>query len=292
MRADISPCPACGNRRFRRRFIKKGKHFWRCRECGLEMQFPLPTLEELREYYDSSYQDGLYKAFLEADTLKQLTSEQRLRRLLPLARPGRWLDVGCSSGWFVEAARRAGIEAEGIDLSAVAVAAGRQRSLPLFCSTLEDFQPAYRYDTVTAFDLLEHVLDPLAFLQSVRRLLAPEGRVCIAVPNQGSLIAKVMGRRWYFYIPEEHLHYFNPSTMRRLLQRAGFCVQHCGPAYKTLTWQYSLLQFQDYNPLIYKVLNGLAKLAPRRLLVAPMELRIGEMLVTAQRVNPGEEDRN
>jgi 2-polyprenyl-3-methyl-5-hydroxy-6-metoxy-1,4-benzoquinol methylase len=227
----------------------------------------------------------MYKAFLEADEIKWLTANQRLKRLLPKARPGRWLDVGCSSGWFVEAARGAGIEAEGIDLSATAVEAARRRGLPVFCSTIEDFVPGHLYDTVTAFDVLEHVLDPYGFLHSVRRMLAPGGVVCLGVPNQGGLIAKLMGRRWYFYIPEEHLHYFNASTMRKLLERARFRVEHCGRAYKTLTYQYSLIQFQDYNPLIYSVLNAVAKAVPERWLRMPVELAIGEMLVTAARAD-------
>ncbi|MBZ5593047.1 MAG: class I SAM-dependent methyltransferase [Acidobacteriia bacterium] len=285
MEAEISPCPACENRRFRKRFTKKGRDFWRCTACGLEKQFPLPTLAELRDYYDGSYRDGMYKAFLDAEEIKRLTASQRLKRLLPLARPGRWLDVGCSSGWFVDVACRAGIQAEGIELSATAVEAARQRSLPVFCSTIEDFQPGHLYDTVTGFDILEHVLDPYGFLQSVRRLLAPGGVVCLGVPNLGGLISKAMGRRWYFYIPEEHLHYFNASTIRRLLERAGFRVQHCGRAYKTLTYRYSLIQFQDYNPLIYSVLNAAATVVPERLLRMPIELAIGEMLVTAARTD-------
>jgi len=289
METEISPCPACESRRFRKRFTKKGRDFWRCSTCGLEKQFPLPTLAELENYYDSSYRDGMYKAFQDAEEIKQLTASQRLKRILPLAKPGRWLDVGCSTGWFVDVACRAGIDAEGIELSAVAVEAARRRSLPVFRSTIEDFRPPHLYDTVTGFDILEHVLDPYEFLKSVRRLLVPGGVICLGVPNQGGLISKVMGRRWYFYIPEEHLHYFNASTMQRLLERAGFRVQHCGRAYKTLTFQYSLIQFHDYNPMIYSVLNAVSKIVPQRLLRMPVELAIGEMLVTAERVGSARE---
>ncbi len=284
MEAEISPCPVCENRRFHKRFTKKGRDFWRCLECGLEMQYPLPTLDELRGYYDGSYRQGMYKAFADAAEIKHLTAQQRLKRLLPLMPPGRWLDVGCSVGRFVEAARRAGIEADGIDLSEVAVAEARRRALPVFCATIEDFRSDRPYDAVVGFDVLEHVRDPLEFLRAARRLLVPGGTVCIGVPNLGSLIAKVMGRRWYFYIPEEHLHFFNPATLRRLLSRAGFEVRHCGPAFKTLTYEYSLIQFREYNPLLYRLLSAVSWLLPRAALRMPIELPIGEIVVTAARV--------
>lgn len=141
----IPPCPCCGAQRYRRLFVKKGRHFWRCRECGCERIFPQPTLPELQNYYDSSYQAGMYQDFLAADEMKRLTAETRFEKIRAHCRPGRWLDVGCSSGLLVETACRAGMQAEGIELSDLAVQEGKRagqcagqpskRSSPGTCST-------------------------------------------------------------------------------------------------------------------------------------------------------------
>src|SRR5262249_48930103 len=111
------------------------------------------------------------------------------------------------------------------------------------------------------------------------------GKVAISVPNQGSLTRRVMGPRWYFYIPEEHLHYFNPSNIRRFLSRGGFETEHCGRTWKPLTYRYALLHSKEYNPALYRVMNVASKLMPASLLDWVAPLYIGEMLVIARRLD-------
>lgn len=285
----ISPCPACRNRVFRKRFTKGGRDFWRCRSCGLEQQYPLPALEELRAYYDQSYASGMYKTFTAAEDMKRLTADRRLHEMTPHARSGRWLDVGCSNGVFVQQARSRGLDACGIDLSATAVDDARQRGLPVRCTTAEQYAPGESFDTVTAFDVLEHVRDPAGFLGAIHRLLSPGGVLALTVPNLASLARRIMGRRWYFYIPEEHLYYFDPPTIRALLTRTGFATRQCLRTYKPLTWRYSLLQFEEYNPLLHALLRPASNLLPARLLDYCVPLYIGEMLVIATRQEAGDD---
>lgn len=276
-------CLVCGETNARKRFTKKGRDFWRCGPCGFETQFPLPSPDELRRYYEESYGDGMYKEFVEAREIKKLTARARLDRIVPHCRAGRWLDVGCSNGVFVDVARQAGIDAEGIELAEAAVEEARRGGLPVCRGTIEQHDPNYRYDTIVAFDVLEHVLDPVSFLRAAHRLLAPGGSVVIAVPNQASLSRRIMGSRWYFYIPEEHLHYFNPSTLRRLIERCGFDARRCAVAYKYLTYGYSLVQFREYNPLLYRLLSFPARWLPRAAMEYPVPLPIGEMLMVGTR---------
>jgi 2-polyprenyl-3-methyl-5-hydroxy-6-metoxy-1,4-benzoquinol methylase len=280
---DSGPvCSVCDGADFRKIFRKGGRDFWRCRTCGYEVQHPLPSARELRTYYEESYVSGMYQLFTDADAMKRLTADQRLREIEPFVRPGRWLDVGCANGLFVAAARGRGRDARGIDLSATAVAAARRHGLPVECRTIEDFQPDVRFDTVTAFDVLEHVLDPAAFLRAVRQLLAPGATIAITVPNLSSLSRVLMRRRWYFYIPEEHLHYFTPSCLETLLVRTGFEIVRRARTYKPLTWNYSLSQLAAYNPLIHRALAPLSACIPPRLRERALPLYIGEMMVIAR----------
>jgi len=279
------PCPCCNCAILRPLFTKKARDFWRCRRCGYERVFPAPTLEELKHYYDRSYRAGLYRDFLLAEESKRLTARARFAQIQGYCRPGRWLDVGCSNGLMVQVANQAGMQAEGIDLSEVAILEGRGRSLSLVCSSIEDFHPPHRFDTITCFDVLEHVLDPVSFLNAVRRLLVPGVTVCISVPDQGSLIRKLMGRRWYFYIPEEHLHYFNAANLQQLLRRTLFEPQYWGSAPKVLTYRYAEVQFHAYNPLLYALLNMFGRLIPEALLEAPVRLHIGELIAVARTQN-------
>lgn len=280
--ASTAPCPACAGTSFTKRFEKKGRHFWRCATCGLERIDPPPTLAELEAYYNQSYESGLYKLFLQEDKMKQLTAEHRLNDIRQYAGPGRWLDLGCANGVLVEAARKAGFDAEGIDLSSVAVENGRSKGLPLHVSTVEDWNPGYQYQTITGFDILEHVLDPLGFTQHIQRLLAPGGVVILAVPDTASVFARLMGKGWWFYIPEEHLTYFHPASIERLYRRIGLEPLRTAWATKPLTLAYGLTQFEEYNPLIYKTLKTVSRILPGAVMNAIIPFYIGEMKAIAR----------
>jgi len=286
MSVSTPTCVACGGREFRKLFTKKGRDFWRCRGCGYETIYPLPTRDQLQAYYEASYAEGMYSAFVAAAEMKRLTARRRLEMTRPHCRPGPWLDVGCSDGTFVEEARRDGIDAEGIELSAAAVETATRRGLPVRCGTIDEAANGRRFSTVSAFDLLEHVLDPVASLAAIHRVLEPGGALVLTVPNVACLPRRLMGRRWYFYIPEEHLHYFDPTSIRLLLGRSGFTVERVARAMKSLTWQYTLGQFQEYNPRLHRLLQGVSRLLPARLRERPVHLYIGEMLVIARRA-PG-----
>jgi SAM-dependent methyltransferase len=163
----------------------------------------------------------------------------------------------------------------------VAVAQARAKGLPVEQSLAEDYQPEAPFDVVTCFDLVEHAIDPVQCLTAVHRLLVHGGKVVITLPNQASAIRKVMGPRWYFYIPGEHLHYFNPSTIRRLLSRTGFETERVVGISKPLSYRYSLTNLPNTTPrctnpaLVPGASVSTARLVP--------PLYIGEMLVIAHR---------
>ncbi len=97
-------CPVCGGVDFQYLFKKHGRDFWRCRTCGMQRQWPLPSLEELAAYYEQSYRDGMYQAFTAAEEMKRLTAAARYRQIARHCHRGRRLDVGCSNGVFLEEA--------------------------------------------------------------------------------------------------------------------------------------------------------------------------------------------
>ncbi|TWU47715.1 bifunctional 3-demethylubiquinone-9 3-methyltransferase/ 2-octaprenyl-6-hydroxy phenol methylase [Rubripirellula reticaptiva] len=155
-------CPVCGVTQFRHRFKKKNRAFWQCQSCDMELQYPLPTADELRDYYDNSYSEGMYNEFASAQTMKRMTAGRRLleiRRHLPIG--GQWLDVGCADGMFIDVANANGVNVEGVELSQVAVDLARNSGLKVHCGTIDSLPEDRMFDTITAFDVLEHVLDPV-----------------------------------------------------------------------------------------------------------------------------------
>lgn len=277
-------CPICGPTVAAALFEKKKRKFYRCTQCTLRMQWPLPTQDELASYYDEEFAQGMYRTFTDAAQMKERTAAHRLRKVLRWAKPpGKWLDVGCANGVFVTTAAGVGADSHGIELSGVAVEQATQQGLNVRQARMEDLSIDERYDCITAFDVIEHVLQPRTFLQSISDHLHPGGICVLSLPDVNSVFARVMGKTWWFYIPEEHLHYFNAQTLKQLASLVGLETLRASKAFKPLTFDYGLTQFKEFNPLIYRLLSTAAFAIPKRLRGAVIPCYIGEMLVVLRK---------
>jgi SAM-dependent methyltransferase len=140
--------------------------------------------------------------------------------------------------------------------------------------------PAGSVDLLTLWDVIEHTPDPRAVLERARQLLAPAGVLAMSYPDYGSLVARLMGRRWVFNLTV-HLYYFDPRTMGELLRRAGFSPLRFRPYFQTLELGYVARRAAPYlGPL-----GGLATEAVRRVRLehAPLRYWVGQTLVVARR---------
>jgi SAM-dependent methyltransferase len=250
---------------------------------------PFPTEEEVRALYGRSYYDAWG---MEGDegreavrAMKTITFGRRLRELGRGGDGEALLDVGCATGFLLHAAREAGYEPWGVELSAYAAAeAAREFPGRIHHGTLEEARYADgRFAVVVLSDLLEHVREPLDFLREVRRVLRPGGRLLIVTPDVGSLSARLMGRRW-FHRKAEHLYYFSRQSLSGLLERAGFRPRACRTVRKALTLAYLENQLRVYpKPVLTPALGLLKALLPAALARHPLWLRTGELALEAER---------
>jgi 2-polyprenyl-3-methyl-5-hydroxy-6-metoxy-1,4-benzoquinol methylase len=219
-------CPTCGSADARHELDKDHLQLVRCAACDLV--YVSPTFDEAhyREVYASEqYQEIVRDLGIKSHEYRvERFGRERvsiMARYLDAERP-RYLDVGCSTGFVVEAARDAGWKAIGTDLNPSAVEFGLGRQLDLRTVAIEDasFEPE-SFDAVSLFDVLEHLIDPLATLRTCARLLRPGGIVFLYVPNYDSASRLLMGKDAHFIWPTHHLNYYTPATIRDLLAREG-----------------------------------------------------------------------
>jgi SAM-dependent methyltransferase len=201
----------------------------RCAECGLCFTSPRPDQATIGQFYPAGYRphrrprperDGHRSSPL-AFVLGRPCIE---RRVLGWHGRGRLLDFGCGGGVFLGRMHRQGWQVTGIDASTAAVARARaDLGVPVVCGTLPhpDLEPE-SFDVVTMWHSLEHVHDPLAVLSAARRLLAPGGRLVVAVPNIDSAPFRWFGPAWFGLDLPRHLIHFTPLTLRRMIEKAGF----------------------------------------------------------------------
>ena len=278
-----NPCFICGQTATRTLFEKGGRDFIRCEGCGLVRVDPLPTPEENQHYYDETYREW-YATFQKATDIRQLIAAHRMDAVSSFAKPGHWLDVGCAAGQFVALARQRGIDAEGLDIAPAAIEQAQAQGIPAHLGSVEEFSPPRQYDTITAFDVLEHTIRPTEFLDRVRTWLVPDGTLALTLPDVSSAFPRwIMRKHWFYYLPNDHLHYFDPATVRALLEQRGFRVEKVGRAYKLLTGAYIVEQLNIFNPWLGRIATALAAAIPAAALAKPRLYFIGEMMVHARK---------
>ena len=275
-------CVLCERTRGVRLFAKGGWDFVRCAACGMVSLDPLPSAADIAAHHERSHRDGIYAAFAAAEDARGAVARRRLALLRPLAPPGSWLDVGCSTGAFVAAAVAAGLAAEGVELASAAVVEARARGLTVHHAPIEDFAPGRRWALVTAFDVVEHLRDPVGFVRRAAGWLEPDGLLALTLPDAASPTARLMGRHWFYYAPPDHVHYFTPPTARHLLETAGLRVTAVRRITKPLTLDYAFAQLAQFNPRLGGVTRAVGRVLPQALRAREWPLPLGEMLALAR----------
>ena len=192
-----------------------------CSGCALIRLFPRPAPDELASFYPEEYWWKADETFLgrltEIYRLFVLRDHVRFIAASPIP-SGPILDVGSGSGALVEALRRHGLPAAGLDPSPRAARLTGSGGAPAVCAALPDtpFDPG-SLAAVTVFHVLEHVADPSEFLLAVRRLLQPGGRLFVQVPNAASWQFILLGRRWSALDVPRHLVHFRADDLEDLL---------------------------------------------------------------------------
>lgn len=204
---------------------------------------PLPSKEELQRFYaetyyqapaSSTYQDSYDE--LELD-YKRTKCNALIHALNATSRGvGKtFLDVGAGEGFLLNAANDSGFDVTGLDFSAYGVKkffphlSERHRAGDIFESLAQLVAENKKFSVCTSTNVLEHVLDPDLFLESIRNVMNEDGILAITVPNDYSDIQQLaidegMIDRDFWFVPPHHLHYFNTRTILTFLQRRGFEV--------------------------------------------------------------------
>jgi SAM-dependent methyltransferase len=163
---------------------------------------------------------------------------------------------------LAEAADRGWAEVTGVEPSTFASGYARDR-LGLDVRTddlLTADLPTAHFDAVCMGDVLEHLTDTDKALARMRELLAPGGVLVLAVPDAGSRIARVLGKRWWSVIPT-HIHYFTRASITTMLEGAGYEVLEMATDPKSFTIEYYLDKGSGYLPGVSKALVRLARRA-------------------------------
>jgi 2-polyprenyl-3-methyl-5-hydroxy-6-metoxy-1,4-benzoquinol methylase len=182
-----------------------------------------------------------------------LTASRQKTTIDLVNRPGKWLDVGCSSGKVTFQLAQKVDQVIGIDLDQTGIEIAQKwfkkpnieyRLADLFASNF----PAGDFDGMLFLEVIEHVENPLRFLQEFYRILKPGGVLIISTPNANSyseilrrLFAlspgRTLGRLQRYQSSNDfdyrtnagHIYAWTYETLHALLWRAGFMIDTLQP---------------------------------------------------------------
>ena len=231
----ITVCPLCGAQsakvlRTRLRYDIKCKVF-ECRRCHMVY---LERLQATEKFYGGKTYRATYGPTLgKKSTSKQVFDTYRpfqkpiIDRLHSILRKNMSvLDVGCSTGHFLDALKGKVGTRVGLELSRDEVAFIRTHlDFPVYNTPIAEAHfTEGPFDLITCFQVLEHIEDPQSFLSALRKNLKAGGYLYIEVPNIDDALISLYDVKEYedFYFREPHLSYFSRTTLGKMLKKAGF----------------------------------------------------------------------
>ena len=205
------------------RYGHPGK-IYRCSDCGLVFLYPRLTEDEQKKYYAQQYRDDYEEISVEKRFSNDMAeAEKRLLRIKDIAPPsGSLLEIGSGSGAFLYLSSQYFNMVSGVELDVRAQEFLRKKSLNIY-SDLNEIS-GKKFDVIVLFHVLEHLLEPVKFIQMLGQFLNENGKLIIEVPNVNDALVKFYDINAFkdFYFCSAHLCYFSPKTLKFCLKQAGF----------------------------------------------------------------------
>ena len=228
-----SSCPVCGSNEIEiflqaKDYTVSGKFFpvIQCKKCTAAFTNNIPAPNEIGAYYKSenyiSHSDtaqGLVNKLYHKVRNITLVSKKNMVTRFTQKTTGTILDIGCGTAAFLHTMKSAGWQITGLepDNTAREKAQSLYQIAPLPSENFKTL-PANSFDAITLWHVLEHVHDLQGYLQQIKILLKPAGKLFVAVPNYTSYHAKKYGLYWAAYDVPRHLYHFSPSSISVLIQ--------------------------------------------------------------------------
>jgi 2-polyprenyl-3-methyl-5-hydroxy-6-metoxy-1,4-benzoquinol methylase len=232
-------CPVCKGTHLKKVFVVEDFSITHekfeiaeCGDCALRFTNNAPDESVIGRYYQSAAyvshsntNKGIINRLYHIARRFTLNAKRAFVQKATGKAVGMHLDVGSGTGAFVYTMDKAGWSSIGLEPDEAA----RETAVKLFKADIFPADhlfslPVGTYNAITMWHVLEHVHRLDEYVLQLKKLLAPRGKLIIAVPNYTSADAKHYGTHWAAYDVPRHLYHFSPASMRALMERHGLKV--------------------------------------------------------------------
>jgi len=268
-------CPACGAPGPHEVHLRPahGEGTWPvllCRACTARFYNPLPQTEDMKTFVEI----GVLRWYLEQNVNLWFYAAQLgpvlSARALAARPPGAMLDIGCGYGFALDLAKRGfGWRVQGVEPSDYGPLGAQALGVPILQGLLTEDDPfgGQKFDLICASQVIEHIPDPGAFIDMLRRYLAPGGVIALTTPSAEAIDNPALdpGMRDALLSVGSHTVLFSAESLRRLLAARGL------PHVEVRIQLDQLIAYASAAPL------DLAPIDPAALLVEYLRRAIAEL---------------
>lgn len=226
-------CPACGSVSRHQYGKKNGFVYAECEECFTVYTNPRPPIETLHQFYEQSKNYDFWNKHIFPKTeevRRNSIFKPRAARVANFLRGkmppgGTLIEVGAAFGWFCEEIRSYGIFNRVIAVEPTPGLAEtcRKKGIETIDLPIESVCLDQLVDVIASFEVIEHLFSPKDFIIQCSRLLKSRGLLVLTCPNVKGFDVGTLGVRSATF-DHEHMNYFNPMSLTRLLEDQGFEV--------------------------------------------------------------------
>lgn len=215
-------CILCKNKFFDNMYIINGYKIVKCKSCDLVFTNPMPSRKELNKIYNNyKFEAGFdHEFYIRKDavrTLKTLASLGYFKKSL--------FDVGCGAGFLMDEARKKGWTTFGIDTGNIPIKYAKSKlKLNVIRGDFLKLNYSKKFKVITLIQVIEHLTDPYEILKKISSYLSNDGILVIATPNINSVLSKVLNEKFNYMIPPEHVIFYSPDTLKKIIEEAGYKV--------------------------------------------------------------------
>ena len=188
----------------------------KCKDCGFVFARVQPTQEQLIAHYEGYGRND----YLSPVTIKRY--REILQSFEPARKTNRLLDVGCGIGYFLEEAIKMGWEVYGTEYTDKAIEICSAKGIHMHQGALDPnhYEPE-SFDIITSFEVIEHIDNPREEIKNITSILRKGGYFYVTTPNFNSLLRYYLKGDYNIIDWPEHLSYYTPSTLKKLMQDHG-----------------------------------------------------------------------